>query len=74
MQYHTIINAFKDLGMWPVSEKQGIKKMRGYGRKKRSIDEVADDTAELPPHPPTRPSEVWTTAAAVQALADRDPT
>jgi hypothetical protein len=45
--------------MWPPSAKAGIKKMRSYGKKKRSIDEAEeDDTLELPRLPPTRPSEI----------------
>ena len=75
MQKNTITNAFRISGMWPVSCKAGIKKMRSYGKKKRSIDEVeANDTLDLPPLPPTRPEEIWTTAATVRSLADRDPT
>jgi hypothetical protein len=30
MQFHTIVNAWKESGMWPPSAKQGIKKMRSY--------------------------------------------
>ena len=75
MQRHTIINAFTSSGMWPPSAKAGIKKMRSYGKKKRSIDEVEeDDTLELPRLPPTRPLEIWNTAATIRALDDRDPT
>lgn len=75
MQKHTIVNAFASSGMWPVSAKAGIKKMRSYGKRKRSIEEVeADDTLELPALPPTRPQEIWNTAATVRALGDRDPT
>jgi hypothetical protein len=75
MQKHTIINAFSSSGIWPPSAKAGIKKMRSYGRKKRSIDEVEaeDVTLELPKLPPTRPSEIWDTTATLRALADRDP-
>jgi hypothetical protein len=75
MQKYTIKNAFETSGMWPVSCKAGIKKMRAYGKRKRSIEEVeAEDTLDLPPLPPTRPNEVWNTAATLRALADRDPT
>jgi hypothetical protein len=61
MQKHTIVNAFTSFGMWPLSAKAGIKKMRLYRRKKRSIDEVEaeeDVTLELPKLPPTRPLEI----------------
>ena len=77
MQKHTIVNAFTSSGMWPPSAIAGIKKMRSYGRKKRSIDKVEaeeDVTLELPKLPPTRPLEIWNTAATVRALDDRDPT
>ena len=61
--------------MWPPSAKAGIKKIRLYRKKKRSINEVEeDDTLELPKLPPTRPLEIWNTAATVRALDDRDPT
>ena len=61
--------------MWPPSTKAGIKKIQSYGKKKRSIDEVEEDkTLELPRLPPTRPSEIWNTAATVRALDDQDPT
>jgi hypothetical protein len=77
MQYHTICNSFKDSGMWPPSAKAGIKKMRSYSRKKQTVDDFDDNddnTIELPQHPPTRATEVWTTSATVRALGDRDPT
>ena len=49
--------------------------MRSYGKKKRSIEEVeAEESLDLPPLLPTRPDEVWNTAATLRALADRDPT
>jgi hypothetical protein len=63
--------------MWPVSAKAGIRKMRAYGKKKRSVDEVeaeAQEEAELPKLPPTRPDEIWNTASTIRALEDRDPT
>jgi hypothetical protein len=63
--------------MYPPSAKAGIKKMRSYGRKKRSINKVEaeeDDTLKLPKLPPTRLLDIWNTAATVRALDDRDPT
>lgn len=60
--------------MWPLSAKAGIKKMRSYQKKKRTIDEVEEDDLELPALPPTRPIDIWNTAATVRALRDRDPT
>jgi hypothetical protein len=74
MKYYTIINSFKDSGMWPPSAKAGIKKMRSYQKKKRTIDKVEEDDLELLALPPTRPIDIWNTAATVQALGDRDHT
>jgi hypothetical protein len=74
MKYHTIVNSFRDSGIWPPSAKAGLKKMRSYQKKKRTIDEVEQDDLELPALPPTRPPEIWNTAATVRALGDRDPT
>jgi hypothetical protein len=74
MQKYIIKNAFESSGIWPVNYKAGIKKMRSYGKKKRSIEEVeAEDSLDLPPLLPTRPDEVWNTASTLRALADRDP-
>jgi hypothetical protein len=62
--------------MWPASYKAGIKKVRSYNKKKRSIDEVEEenDGVELPTLPPLRPSDVWDTASKVRELGSRDPT
>ena len=54
MQYYTIINAFKESGMWPPSAKAGIKKMRLYQRQKRgAIIKDIDNNNILPPLPLT---------------------
>jgi hypothetical protein len=46
--------------MWPPSAKAGLKKMRAYKKKKRSIDEVTEEgELELPALPPTGPPEIW---------------
>jgi hypothetical protein len=74
MKYHTIVNSLRDSGIWPPSAKAGLKKMRSYQKKKRTIDKVEQDHLELPALPPTRPPEIWNTAATIQALGDRDPT
>ena len=43
MKYYIIINSFKDSGMWPVSAKEGIKRIRVYNnRRKRTSDELED--------------------------------
>ena len=74
MRKHTIVNAFTTSRMYPPSAKAGIKKMRSYRRKKRSIDEVEaeNNTLELPKLLPTRPSDIWNTAATVRALDNWD--
>jgi len=75
MQKYIIKNAFESSGIWPVSCKARIKKMRLYRKKKRSIKEVkAEESLNLPPLLPTRPNEVWNIAATLRALVDRDPT
>jgi hypothetical protein len=76
---HTIVNSFKDSGMWPLSYKQGIKKVRSYKKsynKKRTIDDVneEEDDLELSRLPLSRLVEIWNTAAKVREFADRDPT
>ena len=44
MQKHTILNAFENSGMWPVSCKAGLKKMRAYQKKrKRTIEDVEEE-------------------------------
>jgi len=74
MQKHTILNSFKESGMWPVSLKAALKKMRSYQKRKRSVTEVESEDFELPALPPSRPEDLWTTAATVQSLCTRDPT
>ena len=44
MQKHTILNAFENSGIWPVSCKAGLKKMRAYQKKrKRTIEDVEEE-------------------------------
>ena len=74
MQKHTIVDSFRDSGMWPPSTKAAIREVRSYKKRKRTIDDVEDDDPDLPAFPPTRHEEIWTTAAAIRALGDRDPT
>ena len=43
MKYHTIINSFKDSGIWSVNTKEGLKRMRAYNNKrKRTSDKLED--------------------------------
>jgi hypothetical protein len=75
MQKYIIKNAFKSSGIWPISYKAGIKKMRSYGKKKRLIKEVKEEESlDLPPLLPTCPNKVWNIAVTLRALANRDPT
>jgi hypothetical protein len=78
MKYHTIINSFKDSGIWPVSTKEGLKRMRAYNNKrKRTSDELEDEDNNHQPELPLikrQATELWDTSAAVRALGDRDPT
>jgi hypothetical protein len=74
MQKYIIKNAFESSGIWPVSYKARIKKMRLYGKKKRLIKKVEEEKSlDLPPLLPTCPDKVWNIAATLRALADRDP-
>jgi hypothetical protein len=76
-KYHTIVNSFKDSGMWPLSYKQGIKKVRLYKKNnKRTIDDVneQEDDLELPQLSPSRLVEIWDITAKVREFNDRDPT
>ena len=65
MQWHTIVNAFSDSGIWRFSLKAGLAKIRSYRKRKRSIHDVENEDLELPKLPPSRPQELWNTAAAV---------
>jgi hypothetical protein len=75
---HTIINSFKDSGIWPPSYKQGIKKVRSYKKsnnKKRTIDDVnEDDELKLSRLLPSRLAEIWDTVTKVREFGNRDPT
>ena len=70
-KYYTIVNSFKDLGMWLLSTKAKIKKIRLY-KKKRAIDKVdpEDNNPELLALPLTRPFKVWNCITIIRALRD----
>ncbi|XMA11516.1 hypothetical protein WAI453_004307 [Rhynchosporium graminicola] len=76
LKVYTIKGAFKEAGIWPVSEKAAIKKMRSYGRKKRTIQDSLDEEIQpdLPVLPPNRPEEQWKTVSRIQSYIDQDPT
>jgi hypothetical protein len=42
-KYHIIVNSFKDLGMWPVSIKEGLKRMRAYNNKRKRTSNKLED-------------------------------
>jgi hypothetical protein len=78
MKYHTIINSFKDSGIWSVNTKEGLKRMRAYNNKrKRTSDKLEDKDNNHQPELPLikrQATELWDTSTAVRALSDRDPT
>ena len=72
-----IINSFKDSGIWPLSYKQGIKKVRSYKKsnsQKRTIDDInEDDESKLSWLLLSRLIEIWNTTVKVREFADCDP-
>ena len=74
MQHHTIVNSFRDSGMWPPSAEKALKKMREYKTpRKRTMDEMEADEPDLPLLPSTRYNDIWNTTASVRNLASRHP-
>jgi hypothetical protein len=78
-KHYTIINSFKDSGMWPLSYKQGIKKVWLYKKSnsnKRTIDDVneQEDDLEFSRLLLSRLIEIWNIVAKVREFTDRDPT
>jgi hypothetical protein len=63
--------------MWPLSYKQGIKKVRSYKKsnnKKRTIDDVnEDDEPKLSRLPLSGLIEIWDTVMKVKEFGNRDP-
>jgi hypothetical protein len=44
MKYHIIINLFKDSGIWPMSIKKGLKRIRVYkNKRKRTLNDLKDE-------------------------------
>ena len=78
MKYHIIVNSFKDSGMWLVSAKEGLKRMRAYNNKrKRTSDELEDEDNNHQPELSMlkrQATELWDTSTVVRMLGDRDPT
>jgi len=60
LKRRTIQHAFRDSGIWPVSAKAGIKKMRAYQRSNTQAQDNQDQDSDsnLPKLPPTRAKEV----------------
>lgn len=75
---YTIVNAFRVSGMWPVSTKAGIAKMREYKKnhKKRYAEEMSGEgdgeDLQLPTLP--APDIIWETTAKLVTLGEKDPT
>ena len=60
--------------MWPPSAQQGIKKMRSYQKKKRTIEDIVkEEELNLLLHLLIRPSKMQNTLINIQTLSDRDP-
>jgi hypothetical protein len=74
LKRRTIQHAFRDSGIWPVSAKAGIKKMRAYHKSNTQAQDDQDSDSNLPKLPPTRAEEVWQTAVTVREFSNRDPT
>lgn len=72
MQFHTIVNAFKESGMWPVNMRKGLQKMRGYNKRTRTEEEAELESTmdELPTH---GMSPLWKISTAIREFEDRDP-
>jgi hypothetical protein len=73
-----MVNSFKDSGIWPVSAKEGLKRMRAYNNKrKRTSNELEDKDNSHQPNLPLikrQATELWDTSAVIQSFQDRDPT
>jgi hypothetical protein len=64
--------------MWPVSAKEGLKRIRAYNNKrKRTSDKLENkDNSHQPDLPliKRQATELWDTSAVVRSFQDRDPT
>ena len=49
MKLYTIRNSFRDSGMWPVSCKRALKKMRQYSKKPTNTQDSAKDNIDMLP-------------------------
>jgi len=86
MKCHTIRNAYKHSGMWPTSMKQGLKKLRSFGKGKKEKgknkrvreeeEEEEDDEGDDVDLPLLRsePQQLHSTATALDSLLGKDPT
>jgi hypothetical protein len=70
MKKYTIKSAFRESGMWPVSLKAGLKKIRQYSKKKTSQQ---DDDNDKPTLPPITPNTYFECGAAIQEWIERGP-
>ena len=73
MKPHTIQNAFRNSGMWPVSAKAGIQKMRHYAKGTKSYRKRPNTLRTLPfPQLPVDP--ISQSEYALNKWIERDPT
>jgi hypothetical protein len=78
MKQYTIINAFQESGIWPVSYAAGIKKMRSYSKKRKvpnndnDSDDDDDDDAKLPSLP-SGPNSIYQTEMKITEILDKEP-
>jgi hypothetical protein len=76
MKSYTIKSTFQESGMWLVSCKAGLKKMRQYSkplrRKALTDNDNSDDEPELPPLPPP-PTTYFEFEIAIEEWLDRGP-
>ncbi|RKF83576.1 hypothetical protein GcM1_157002 [Golovinomyces cichoracearum] len=73
MKIYMIKGAFQGSRKWSLPLKTGLKKIRSYGRKKRTLEESLDEETQpdLPLLPPNRPSDLWNTVN-IQSFNGRD--
>ncbi|KAN0106741.1 hypothetical protein V8E51_009617, partial [Hyaloscypha variabilis] len=59
-KHYIIVNSFKELGIWPLSFKTGIKKIRLYNKRKRLANNLdkEEDYIELPILPLSSPKAI----------------
>ncbi|CZT07737.1 uncharacterized protein RCO7_11229 [Rhynchosporium graminicola] len=72
MQQHTIQNAFKNAGIWPLSYKAGLKRIRSFGKQKAT--NLTLRKPELPLLLSTPTERVHKVTTIIESFIGRDPT